>query len=59
MQAIGAKRVTSRPSKYSGDKTLANAKASNLSFYRDYPKDAIGLDDFEQYAIDRLQGNVF
>jgi len=59
MQALGTKRVVTAPvtKKMSGG--MSNEKAAcKLSFYTDYPKDAIAIDDFEQYAIDRLQGNV-
>ena len=34
----------------------ASGRVCKLSFYRDYPTDRVALDDFEQYAIDRLQG---
>lgn len=32
---------------------VANSK---LGFYHDFPIENIALDDFEQFAIDRLQG---
>ena len=63
MIAITSKRVTSTPSlssKSGKSSKLSNSSSTdnhlcNLSFYTDYPKEAIAIDDFEQYAIDRLQ----
>ena len=56
MQALGTKRVVTAPRVKELGGTRSEKAACKLSFYTDYPKDAIAIDDFEQYAIDRLQG---
>jgi hypothetical protein len=40
----------------SAAKGKKRASAGKLGFYRAFPVDKIELDQFEQYAIDRLQG---
>lgn len=56
MQALGKRVVAAPDAKIKGGSKGYERSSCKLSFYTDYPKDAIAIDDFEQYAIDRLQG---
>ena len=58
MLAIGSRRVSAVAAPSTGGKSssTSTSDACNLTFYADFPKEAIAIDDFEQYAIDRLQG---
>ena len=54
MQSIG-KRIKSEPTRTGNSSKTDNAGSCKLSFYTSPPTEAIAIDDFEQFAIDRLQ----
>ena len=59
MQAVGArnKRVTAGAG-IAAVPEAGDALACRLSLYEDVPMNRVALDDFETYAIARLQGKL-
>jgi len=57
--AVNRRTALNAARKQFATKTAEGEYAHRLNFYKDAPKGDITLEQFEQWAIDRLRGNLF